>query len=174
MPAGLRNATRRPGRVRISEWLRWLAPLFFALSCRKPSTTCTTSLETLPSPVGSAELEALPEEARLVDEGLVSDNRDQGCARAFPGSEYGNQIRRGRLGPFAVEYGVFDYKGLPVTTGATATIADPPCPRGGLAFTMLTQDAVRLRHDSKRDVYFVSNLNRAEGAIAFRRVATGR
>jgi hypothetical protein len=93
---------------------------------------------------------ALPVVARLEDTGLISQS-GRGC------SEYSDDVRSGNLGPLAVEYSVWNYKGQLLSDGFGASVFDPACPSRPVPITMHEgRGSVMLRSDPGRGLYFVS------------------
>lgn len=134
-----------------------------AISACKPHHACTSWLEPVASPVTSAEL-ALPIASRVVDSGAYEDQ--SGCLE----SPYGHGRHGGTLGPFAVDYAINDYKGQWLTIGSDVRIFDAACP--GRAVTVVASsgvDAVALRYDPAREVYFIfPDASRVDRAVAVR------
>lgn len=152
-------------KLRVAGWL-FFGALAGASGCR-PDSVCSSHLEPTGEPPSPADL-ARPVTAHIVDTGLISES-SRGC------SEYGDQVRSGTLGPFAVEYDVFDYKGLPVTTGTQARIFDPTCRSRAVSIRMDgAVDAVELRSDPASGLYFISPHRGPDGAFAVRVVHAGR
>ena len=152
-------------RLRGAGWLL-LGALVGASGCRADSV-CSSYLEPTGDPAAPADL-ARPVNAHIVDTGLISES-SRGC------SEYGDQVRSGTLGPFAVEYDVFDYKGLPVTTGTQARIFDPTCRSRAVSIRMDgTVDGVELRSDPTSGLYFISPHRGPDGAFSVRVVHANR
>jgi len=88
--------------------------------------------------------------------------------RRFSLTEYGTISVVAKLGPFDVEYDVWDYKGQRVTTGATANISLPTC-GGEQPFQMTTETDVVLREDKTLGLYVISNGDDASRALVLKR-----
>lgn len=125
-------------------------------------TRCEAPLELASEPVTDAMM-ALPVAGVLEDREPPRRERN-GC-------EYGDEEHWATLGPLRARYTAWDYKGQTVTTGVAVYLASASCARVEIPFTMETRSSVRLRHDTERDLFVVSNGDEKRGAIVLRRKA---
>lgn len=127
----------------------WLALVLALGPGCKPA--CTSTLVRTNEPPG--DFASVAELYRIEDEAVLPPPRS-GCGSSGERVEQ----RVGKLGPFGVRYEPYDYRGQPVTTNAPMFLYDPACPSGStFRFAMKRPSEVALRHDTKRDLWVVSN-----------------
>ena len=125
-----------------------LAILLATSSAQCKGTRCAGPLVVVSRAVTVDDL-ALPVLGGLQD--VEKPRREQN------GCEYGDEEHQAKLGPLSARYTAWDYKGQKITSNATLYLSSAPCSSTTVSFTMSTRSNVHIRHDSKRDVYIVTD-----------------
>ncbi|MBI5534668.1 MAG: hypothetical protein HY898_18225 [Deltaproteobacteria bacterium] len=133
-----------------------------AVGCSRSGPLCP-ALQKDPTTYTKSELAALPEVGSLK---AVHEERSRS-----PFNEHAAIEVQAELGPLRVDYEVWDYKGQRVTAGRTASIRAPACANESFKLLMTSESTIRLRHDTVRDLWIVSNLDDPQGAVVLRRLA---